>query len=168
MVAKPTVLNGYVLGKVLEFDAQVANITVVGTDGSSQTYTDICEKVYNSSTAPCVKYSITDFWDRNQALLTAAMNVDALALNASRSTIRTSEGLIVSRNNVMGQIKFEVNSTDDIELVRADDQLCSFIKSKEKVVRTGKRSLLSWRRFLSEVRVTLNFLTYPQVALKTK
>ena len=81
VVAKPTVLNGYVLGKVLEFDAQVANITVVGTDGSSQTYTDICEKVYNSSTAPCVKYSITDFWDRNQALLTAAMNVDALALN---------------------------------------------------------------------------------------
>lgn len=144
VVAKPTVLNGYVLGKVLEFDAQVANITVVGTDGSSQTYTDICEKVYNSSTAPCVKYSITDFWDRNQALLTAAVNVDALALNASRSTIRTSEGLIVSRNNVMGQIKFEVNSTDDVELVRAGmtSYALSSSKSKDKVVQDWEKKFI--------------------------
>ena len=51
----------------------------------------------------------------------------------------------------MGQIKFEVNSTDDIELVRAGmtSYALSSSKSKEKVVQDWEKKFIELAKVLS-------------------
>jgi hypothetical protein len=95
---QPTdVLTDTVLSALSTFETRVEEIAT--SDG--KTYTDLCEKAYPATNAPCLKYSVLDYYKGN---LPAAITAGSLksSLTASASSLA---GLPIMEASVLGLVK---------------------------------------------------------------
>ena len=100
--ATPTVLTDLSLVPLAAFEARVDAMTVA-TGGATYGFEQLCARAFEGDGAPCLRTSVTEFFNRTAAGVERAAAVNAIAKKASARGVVTSAGLPVTRENVLGK-----------------------------------------------------------------